>query len=75
MEALRKCPYSRDAAIIGEVTEDQPESCHDYGDRNAGTSSAAGRRASAEDLLIIPERRVRSYGDKSGIDLDHCGKQ
>ena len=24
VEALRKCPYSRDAAIIGEVTEDQP---------------------------------------------------
>lgn len=38
-------------------------------------SSATGRRASAEDLLIISERRVRSYGDKSGIDLDHCGKQ
>ena len=24
VEALRKCPYSKDAAIIGEVTEDQP---------------------------------------------------
>ena len=24
VEALRKCPYSKDAAIIGEVTEEQP---------------------------------------------------
>ena len=24
VEALHKCPYSRDAAIIGEVTDDQP---------------------------------------------------
>lgn len=24
VEALRQCPYSKDAAIIGEVTADQP---------------------------------------------------
>ena len=24
VEALKKCPYSKDAAIIGEVTEEQP---------------------------------------------------
>lgn len=24
VEALRACPYSQDAAIIGEVTEEQP---------------------------------------------------
>ena len=46
VEALSKCPYSRDAAIIGEVTgRPAGKGCHDYGDRTQALPSAAGRRA------------------------------
>ena len=39
VETLKKCPYSKDAAIIGEVTGDEPgKSSYDNRNRHTGTA-------------------------------------
>lgn len=57
VEALRQCPYSKDAAIIGEVTADQPgKVVMNHRDWNSGTAPTAGRRTVTENLLIYDTR-------------------
>lgn len=67
VEVLHKCPYSQNAAIIGEVTAEQPgESSHDYRNRNAGTSSTAGRRIAATYLLNNLKCGIGDISKKKG---------
>ena len=82
VEVLRQCPYSKDAAIIGEVTEEQPG--HVVMTTEIGTqafASSAGRRAASENLLTVTDRRVieiRTEGqnfdlviaDENGVNME-----
>ncbi len=52
VETLKKCPYSADAAIIGEViAEETGKSYNGDGNRHTGTASTAGGRAFTKNLL------------------------
>ena len=64
VEVLRQCPYSKDAAIIGEVTEEQPGHVDDDNrDWYTGAAASAGRRAASENLLTVIEQIVTEISD------------
>ena len=82
VEVLHKCPYSQNAAIIGEVTAEQPgKVVMDDRNRNAGTSSTAGRRIAATYLLNnlkcgigdISKRKETFHGHQSSSHFNYCG--
>lgn len=51
VETLRKCPYSKDAAIIGEVIDDQPGKVVMTTEIGTRTPSTAGGRVIAAYML------------------------
>ncbi len=56
---IARCPYSKNAAIIGEVTEEQPgKVVMTDGDWNAGITSTAGRGITAADLLSMEDKEI-----------------